>query len=157
MATSKTLQLANKVFAEHRELTARTRNLKSFLKKERPAVASKDSYRWAASLSEHLLRMHNRLAQHYATEEGSGLFEELAERFPRAGPGIDRLVAEHERNLTDLRCLIDETLLYAEGRPPKNARLRNRVGSLLSRMTTHENREMELRQRLYNEELGAAD
>jgi hypothetical protein len=145
---------ARRQAADHRMVNAMVDRVREFLQAPRPDVGAPGSHRWGERMSSELLALYHGLARHFDEEEHHGLFEELAERFPRAARRIDQLRGEHDVLLDKLRTAIHDTLVYTGGRRPANPRLRASTLAVLNQLLRHEERETELRQRLYTEEIG---
>jgi len=150
-------QSYKEIATQHGELQVQIRELRSYLEKERPEPHAEDAHRWASDLTGRLLGFQNTLFRHFRTEELSGILEDVSQRFPRAQPAINTLLAEHTRILQELNSIIAATMMYSQGQLPDQPNLRRWTRSLLERLSHHEAEETELFQRLIYEDLGRGD
>jgi iron-sulfur cluster repair protein YtfE (RIC family) len=139
---------------QHQQLRRMIAELRAFLEEPRPEVGAKGSHSWASSLTEMLLRLHDKLFRHFREEERSGFLDELEREYPRAMHEIATLRSDHDRLLGDLRAILSAGMTYAEGKQPGNPQLRRWVVSLLDQISQHESEETELMQRLLVRDIG---
>jgi hypothetical protein len=132
------------ILSEHRRIRLLVEDLGAFLKEPRPEPGSREARRWASSLTERLLELHETLCAHFDEEEESGALDELSSRHPRATAVIRRLQAEHETILRGLRAVICAAMVYAEGRDPENPHLRRSTSGVLEQLVRHERQESDL-------------
>ena len=135
------------LIAEHRALRAALADLKAALSPRDPNTQGGPDV-----VAARLDVLRGRIAVHFATEERSGLFEQIVERAPEQAHTCQRLREEHEavlRQLDDLRAFGPEAR-----RAPEWAR---GVRSLLSELAAHEARENELIARVLDGSAGAGD
>ena len=157
MSEAVTDQWIVQVMEEHRELNALVSNLRDFLDRPRPKIGDQGSHRWAAELSGHLVKLHDRLFRHFRYEEQGGMVEDLLERHPRASDRIESVMGEHPEMLDCCRTLLTDCLAYSEGTRPEDPALRRRLLALLDQLHEHERQETDLIQRLEYRDTGAMD
>jgi len=145
------------IASQHGQLKLQIRTLRSFLEKDRPEVEANCARNWAIDLTGHLIEFQNTLFSHFRSEEGSGIMEEVAQRFPRAVPTINTLRTEHGRILQDLNSILSAAMTYSQGELPENPHIRRWTNALLERLSHHEGEETDLMQRLIYEDLGQGD
>lgn len=143
-----------KCLLQHKELRDVIGEIRGYLKQPRPDIGAQGYHSWAAALSEHALKLHDRLFRHFRDEEQDGVLDELATRHPGSTGQVDTLQGEHKDILAGIRELLDDTLIYSEGEEPADARLRRRMSSLLDWLVEHENTETELIQSIEYLDLG---
>ena len=80
--------------------------------------------------------------------------EKLNEMETRGREEIER---EHPEMLESLRSIISDVLIYSEGLPPEDSRIRRRITDVLDQLLAHEKREMDLIQRAFNRDIGVGD
>lgn len=146
-----------KVIDEHRELNGLVAELQAFLEAPRPEIREAGYHTWAVSLSDRLMKLHDKLFRHFRHEEEGGMKEELLVKHPRAERRIEKVMGEHPEMLETLRQLMSDALAYSEGRQIAEPRLRRRLSALLEALASHEREETDLIQRLEYRDLGAAD
>ncbi len=145
-------QAARRTLAEHKKLFALVAELERHLDR---ASREAPSASWAEELRSYLGELHDELGAHFAFEESSQFWEELAEAFPRAASRISRLVAEHDKIMESLEEVLGPA---AEPMGGKNAASVDAgVRGAIARLRRHEAEEDELIQRLFCEDLGSGD
>ena len=122
-----------------------------------PEVGEEGHHRWAATVSRHLVNLHDKLVLHFRHEENEGFFEAIVERAPSFSKRVDILVGEHGEMLGEIRELMGYTLRYSEGREPEDPQLRRRITGLLDTLSRHEVDETELMQRIEYRDIGVGD
>lgn len=143
---------------EHEELRWEIGQLREFLAQPRPAVGRPGAHRWAASLAERLVRMHDLLFRHFREEESSGgWLEGVARQHPRAANRAEAFEGEHSMFLRELRDVTGESMRYSEGEAPDDPALRQRLNALLENLERHEMLETDLIQELTCHDLGTGD
>jgi iron-sulfur cluster repair protein YtfE (RIC family) len=146
-----------KVIAEHRELRQMVQGMCEFLQQERPEVGTEGAHQWAATLSERLVKLHDKLFLHFREEDESGMFQELAEKFPRASTALENLDREHKEMLSELREIVSSTMSYSEEDSSAGPGLRQRTCGLLDKLIHHEEQETNLIEKLYYDDIGVGD
>jgi hypothetical protein len=101
-----------------------------------------------------VVELHEKLFRHFRFEEHEGMLHDLSEAHPRAIPKIEEIEKEHPEMLEALRLIASDVLLYSEGRPPEDSRIRRRITAVLDQLSEHERKEMDLIQRVFNRDLG---
>ena len=139
---------------DHRQLREMLQDLRDYLKGPRPDIESEDCHSWATRLCLHFLHLHERLVRHFRLEEESGIFDDLAEQFPHASNQLDALIGDHSGILDTIRGITDATMGYSAGKEPDDSRIRRRSHALIDRLTSHEEAETDLMQRLLYEDYG---
>ena len=147
----------DKVTSEHRELREMIQAIRDSLQSPEPLVAERQVRTWAESLAQRLLTLHDRLFLHFREEKEAGVLDELVGRFPRAQRTISALEEEHDELLGEMRKLVAVAFSHAENKPTEGPDLASRTVTLLDKLTSHEERETELIERLYCEDLGTGD
>ena len=97
---------------------------------------------------------------YFALEEFYGYFQNAEIVNPSVSRAADLLRNEHEVLFLELNDLIDsvEQIVYHESAPELTFdRVAENVESFLDSLQEHENQEMELVMRLFNEEIGVGD
>ena len=145
------------VLEQHTELRSLTGELRKFLEKPRPEIKTPGSHTWASILVGMLTQLHDKLFRHFREEEHSGFLDELSEYHPHALHAIEALRSEHDRFLADLRAILGSALIYSEGKPQAQTRLRRWTTSVLDRLAIHEREETELFQEVHYHDLGTGD
>lgn len=142
---------------DHRVLRALLGEFETFLKEPRPEIGVKGFHTWAATFSEYLVKLHDKLFRHFRDEDRAELPERLAVNFPQAADRLARLTEEHGEILAELRLLVSASMGYSEGKPPADPRLRLRAKALLARLARHEEIETDLMQEIVNRDYGTGD
>lgn len=145
-------QAARRTLAEHKKLFGLVAQLERHLDRGSREAASAS---WAEELRSYLAELRDELSAHFAFEESSQFWEDLAEAFPRAASRISRLVAEHDKILESL-----EKVLGTAGEPTggrKAASVEVGVRGTIASLRRHEAEEDELIQTLYCDDLGSGD
>ena len=148
---------AKTILQDHEEIKSLLNDVREFLGKPRPALEARGYHRWASRLSRHLVKLHDRMFQHFRFEERTGILEELLLAHPNASRRIESLVVDHEEILAEVRRLTAASMKYGENKPPEDVHLRKRMMDILDRLEQHEKAETELIQRLVHRELGMGD
>jgi len=147
----------DEMLAEHRALHESIDEVRDFLAQPRPAVGQKGSHTWAAMLSQHLVALHDQLFRHFRAEEQDGMMRDLAERYPRAWKRVEVMIGQHAKILADMRTLMSSAMEYADGIPPSDPRLRQKLRKVLDELKAHEEAEIDLIQRMYYNDIGTGD
>jgi cell division septum initiation protein DivIVA len=145
------------VLEEHRVLRGLVAELRRFLEKPRPPVASPQATSWAGDLADRLVAFHDKANKHFRAEERSGFLDKLAVARPGSARMISQLQGEHDRILADLRSVLEASMIYARHKEPECANLRSWTASVLNRFEQHEHDETELTQDLLCGEYGVGD
>lgn len=148
---------AERILREHRELRTLLDDLSLFTVEPRPGIGELGYHTWGASLSRHLVELHDRLFRHFRTETQSGFFEQIRRQRPRSSMVIDRIMEEHPLFLSEIQSMVADCLAYATGNEPDDPRLRLRLRTLLARLADHEDREADLLQRVHGRDIGDVD
>lgn len=145
--------------AEHRELDEEIRTLNTFLTFCPTAPNSVPEGRsgklWSRDLAAIMMRLADRLGEHFKYEETSGFFQKLVRDFPEYTHRINELLQDHQIILGKLEhirqdALSNSTIEGATG-------LRKRAEEVVARLKTHEHSENELLQRAYSDDRGPGD
>jgi iron-sulfur cluster repair protein YtfE (RIC family) len=88
---------------EHREVHA----LVSGVRRQVEALTGADLPRQLPVVRRVLGDLRQRLARHFAEEEGGGCLEEAAARLPRLGAAVQQIENEHPRLLAQLDAVLD--------------------------------------------------
>jgi len=142
---------------QNRELRDENARLIEFLERPRPAADAPEALEWASSLSAQLVSLHRQISQHFRDEDGAGVLERLAERYPRASRKLDALRAEHDTLSSELQQIVAASMAYAEAKVPDDPRLRERTRSLLDSIARHESEETALIQELVFTDVGGSE
>lgn len=126
----------------------RIRGLEAFLALDRPDPGQERAAAWAGELAERLGDLRRHLVRKFRREEGAGTIQELALEHPHRADELRRCIVEHRRLLDRLRALLADAQVYADGRSPRNRRLRREVAALLADLARHEREEAALLQRI---------
>ena len=145
------------VLEEHRELRGLVAELRRFLEKPRPPVASPQATSWAGDLADRLVAFHDKANKHFRAEERSGFLDQLAVARPGAARMIAQLQGEHDRILADLRSVLEASMVYARNKEPECANLRRWTATVLDRFEQHEHDENDLTQDLLCADYGVGD
>lgn len=141
---------AEDLLLEHHELHAALRALEVLL-----AAAPGDERPWVADLAGELRELGPRLLAHFASEERSGLFEEIGQRNPEDLRAARRLREEHHELANLLARLHGEALAWPV---PGGARaFAARVRAFLRALKAHEARENDVLLRSLDGSVAAAD
>jgi len=143
-----------KVASEHRELRETIQVIRASAQTPKPDIAG---YSWAESLGQQLFKLHGKLSFHFREEKEGGVLAELVGRFPRAHRTIMALEDEHGELLGEVREIVAATMSLVENKPAQEPDLAGRTVTLLDKLAQHEERETELMERLYCEDLGTGD
>ncbi len=145
---------AQRTLEEHRRLFGFVAELERHVERE---ARGADARSWAAELSSYLSELHGSLSTHFAFEESSQFWDELALLFPYAARRISRLVSEHDQLLSTLSSLV--LLAREAGARAESglAPLKGRVQEFVKQLRRHEAEEDELIQSLYSDDLGIGD
>jgi hypothetical protein len=146
-----------RILREHRELRSLLDDLSLFTVEPRPGIGEMGYHTWGASLSRHLVELHDRLFRHFRTEDESGFFEQIRKQRPRYAKVVDRILEEHPLLLVEIQSMVGDCLAYSTGSEPDDPRLRLRLRTLLDRLGDHEERESDLLQRLHGRDHGDVD
>lgn len=148
---------AERILREHRELRTLLDDLSLFTVEPRPGIGDMGFHTWGASLSRHLVELHDRLFRHFRTETESGFFDQVKQERPRSTKVVGRILEEHPLFLTEIQSLVSDCLAYSTGDEPDDPRLRLRLKTLLDRLSDHEEREGDLLQRMHVRDIGDVD
>lgn len=147
----------SRVLDEHDELKQQLSELRGFLSSPRPDLGESGCHTWASCCAIRLVELHDKLFRHFRFEELEGMLHDLSESHPRAIPEIEGIAREHGQMLESLRAIASDVLLYSEGTPPEDSRIRRRIMAVLDDLASHEEREMDLIQRVFYRDLGVGD
>ena len=136
--------------AEHRELQAALDALRVLA-----ARPSRDERAWVVDLAGALRDLLPRLFAHFASEERSGLFEEIGERGPENLSAARRLREDHEHLRFRLERLHEDALAWPVPGGPRA--FAARVREVLDALVEHEAFENEVLVRSLDASLAAAD
>jgi hypothetical protein len=148
---------AERILREHRELRTLLDDLSLYTVEPRPGIGEMGYHTWGASLSRHLVELHDRLYRHFRTENESGFFDQLKKQKPRNAKVVDAILEEHPLFLAEIQSMVGDCLAYSGGNEPDDPRLRLRLKTLLDRLGDHEERESDLLQRLHGRDIGDVD
>lgn len=147
----------DQMLEEHEELRARIEEIRIFLKDPRPRPGDPGAQTWCASLAQLLVDLHDRLFRHFRTEEQDDGFAALAQRRTWAFSRLQDLIDEHTELLGELKGVIETTVGYSTATDAEDRRIRRRMIAMLEKLESHEQRETDLLQRLYYDDLGIGD
>jgi hypothetical protein len=142
--------------SEHRHVRASLKDLRRSLRESTEEGITDASRRWA-EFSNRLFSLRDDLVLHFHQEESAGLDEAMALSFPHLADRSETLKSEHVRILAELRDVYGAIVCCAATGAQPDEPLRGRILDALSRLSRHEQKETELIQRLFQEELGSGD
>ncbi|HEX9639983.1 MAG TPA: hemerythrin domain-containing protein [Candidatus Krumholzibacteria bacterium] len=146
-----------RVLDEHEELRRSLDEFRGFLSSPRPDVGATGCHTWASECATRLVELHEKLFRHFRFEEYEGMLHDLSEAHPRVIPQVEEIEREHPEMLESLRNIVGDVLVYSEGLPPEDSRIRRRITEVLDRLVSHEQREMDLIQHAFYRDIGAGD
>lgn len=149
--------VSDRSLSSHRRVLELHRRLTEFLDRPRPGVRDPDAHRWATSLYRQLVELHETASRTKRTVDERETLTRLALAHPRAARKLERVRRDRDRNLCDLRAIVNATMVYAEASQPPNPRLRTWTRSVLTRMARHEQEETTLIQELIQTDVGTGD
>lgn len=147
----------DRVLHDHVELKKGLSELRDFLDEPRPEIGMRGYHTWAAACSARLVELHDKLFRHFRFEEQDGILRDQLRVHPRAQSKVEAIEAEHVEMLTQLRGILSDVLVYSEGKPPADSRIRQRIVAVMDQLQAHEEAEMDLIQRVMYREVGAGD
>lgn len=142
---------------EHRRLREMNSQLIEFLEQPRPEPDEAAAHDWASTLSARLVALHRQISLRFRDEDGAGVLQKLAERYPWASGRLEALREEHDSIAADLQKIVSASMRYAEAKAPDDPRLRERTRSLLQAIARHESEEISLIQELVSTDVGTGD
>ena len=145
------------ILDEHEDLRRCLAEIRGFLSSPRPSIGVEGCHSWAAACATRLVELHEKLFRHFRFEEYEGMLRDLSESHPRVIPQVEEIEREHPEMLESLRSIISDVLIYSEGLPPEDSRIRRRITDVLDQLLAHEKREMDLIQRAFNRDIGVGD
>jgi iron-sulfur cluster repair protein YtfE (RIC family) len=134
---------AEKTLAEHRALNTLLDEIEQ---------ASADAATAAETLPPRLHTLHERLADHFETEEEGGLFEQILELAPEQAHECEKLCNEHQGLLTRV-----DALRTADAETRADPGWGASVRAVLGELNSHESRENELLSRVLDGSTEAQD
>jgi hypothetical protein len=146
-----------RVLDEHEDLRRSLDEFRGFLASPRPGIGITGCHTWASECATRLVELHEKLFRHFRFEEYEGMLRDLSDSHPRVIPQVEEIEREHPEMLESLRNIISDVLIYSEGLPPEDSRIRRRITEVLDRLLSHEQREMDLIQRAFNRDIGVGD
>ncbi len=148
---------ASQMMQDYREMQGMVTELRAYLDQPRPELGRKGCHTWASCLAEQLVKLHGKFYRQFREEERSQSLDDMVQKKPQMSQKLADLHEEHGRILGDLREIVGSTMVYSEGKPPPDSRLRLRTVSLLDQFEEHQREEMDLFQRLYTFDIGVGD
>jgi iron-sulfur cluster repair protein YtfE (RIC family) len=145
------------IIDDHERLRDVLAQLRGYLEAPQPELGGEDREEWAATLSDHVYKLHGRLRAHFRHEDESGIIEDLEVSYPRAARKLAQVHGEHDQILSDLRTVLNDTMAFAAGLPSAAPGLRERLLAILNHLSSHEQREVELVQSVLYTDIGAGD
>ena len=142
--------------SEHRHVRAKLKELRRLLREASEEGIPDASRRWS-EFSNRLFSLRDDLVLHFHQEESAGLDEAMAVSSPHLADRSETLKSEHVRILAELRDVYGAIAGCAATGSQPDEPLRGRILDALSFLSRHEQRETELIQRLFQEELGSGD
>ena len=147
----------DKIVEDHDELKNDLAEFRGFLGSPRPDMGNRGYHTWAAACAVRLVGLHDNLFRHFRFEEQGGMLRDLADMHPRALPQVEAIEREHPQMLEQIREITADVLVYSEGKPPKDSRIRRRITAVLNQLLGHERAEMDLIQRVLCRDIGDVD
>jgi hypothetical protein len=141
----------------HRHVLDLHEKLTEFLDRPRPGLRDPEAHRWATALYRQLVELHETVSRTRRTVEERETLTKLALAHPRAARKLERVRRDRDRNLCDLRAIVNASMVYAEASQPPNPRLRTWTRSVLARMARHDREETTLIQELVQTDVGTGD
>jgi len=149
--------VSDRQLGSHRRVLELHSKLTAFLDRPRPGVRDPDAHHWATSLYRQLVELHETVSQTKRAVEKHETLTKLALAHPRAARKVERVRRDRDRNLCDLRAIVNASMVYAEANQPPNPRLRTWTRSVLTRMARHEQEETTMIQELIQTDVGTGD
>jgi hemerythrin-like domain-containing protein len=126
--------------------------LREDLRKLRDVLDSEDGKR-TAGLPARLEKMRTHVVEHFRLEEKNGYMETVRKGEPRLAPVIEQLAQEHQ----ELAQTLDSLCARAKSARSTDAAFRADLQRWIGRLHRHEERENEVVQAVYNQDVGAED
>jgi hypothetical protein len=149
--------LPDRNVGSHKRVLQLYSKLTDFLDQPRPGLRDPEAHKWATTLYRQLVELHETVSRTKRTVDERETLTKLALAHPRASRKLERVRRDQERNLCDLRAIVNASMVYAEANQPPNPRLRTWTRSVLDRMARHEREETALIQELIQTDVGTGD